>query len=84
MMSDPPTMENEPSLFHVSIVEKLSSTTISIRWSDPCLVIMRINSGVWGLRKRMHSWIAHRSSRERSCTSTAAKVLVAEMHRRRL
>ena len=30
-------MQNERSPLHVSIVEKLSSTTIGIRWSDPCL-----------------------------------------------
>jgi hypothetical protein len=41
------TMQNEPSPSHVSIVEKLSPTTISIRWSDPCLV--HYASQIWSV-----------------------------------
>jgi hypothetical protein len=37
MMSNAPAMQNERSSLHVSIVEKLSPSTISVRWSDPCL-----------------------------------------------
>jgi hypothetical protein len=40
-------MQNEPSPLHVSVVEKLSSTTISIRWSDPCLG--HYANQIWGI-----------------------------------
>ena len=42
-----PTMQNERSPMNVSVVEKLSSTTISIRWSDPCLG--HYASQIWGI-----------------------------------
>ncbi|MDR5759497.1 DUF3331 domain-containing protein [Caballeronia sp. LZ035] len=40
-------MQNERSPLHVSVVEKLSSTTISICWSDPCLG--HYASQIWGM-----------------------------------
>ena len=40
-------MQNERSPLHVSIVEKLSTTTISIRWSDPCLG--HYADQIWGI-----------------------------------
>jgi hypothetical protein len=42
-----PTMQNERSPLHISIVEKLSTTTISIRWSDPCLG--HYANQIWGI-----------------------------------
>jgi hypothetical protein len=39
--------QNERSPLHISIVEKLSSTTISIRWSDPCLG--HYANQIWGI-----------------------------------
>ncbi|MEM5365304.1 DUF3331 domain-containing protein [Paraburkholderia azotifigens] len=41
------TLQNERSPSHISIVEKLSSTTISIRWSDPCLG--HYANQIWGI-----------------------------------
>ena len=40
-------MQNERSPLRISIVEKLSSTTISIRWSDPCLG--HYADQIWGI-----------------------------------
>ncbi|WP_081771835.1 DUF3331 domain-containing protein [Paraburkholderia nodosa] len=40
-------MQNEPTPSQVSVVEKLSSTTISVRWSDPCLG--HYESQIWGV-----------------------------------
>ncbi|WP_083973157.1 DUF3331 domain-containing protein [Caballeronia cordobensis] len=41
------TTNNERLPLHVSVVEKLSSTTISIRWSDPCSG--HYASQIWGI-----------------------------------
>ena len=40
-------MPNLPTPSQVSVVEKLSSTTISVRWSDPCMG--RYESQIWGI-----------------------------------
>ncbi|CAM2155346.1 DUF3331 domain-containing protein [Pararobbsia alpina] len=40
-------MQNEATIPRVSVVEKLTSTTISVRWSDPCLG--HYESQVWGI-----------------------------------
>ncbi|MDR5836099.1 DUF3331 domain-containing protein [Caballeronia sp. LZ034LL] len=40
-------MQNEPFPLHVSVVEKLSPTTISICWSDPRLG--HYASQIWGM-----------------------------------
>jgi hypothetical protein len=40
-------MQNEHSPLHISIVEKLSSTTISVCWSDPCLG--HYANQIWGI-----------------------------------
>ncbi|WP_086973700.1 DUF3331 domain-containing protein [Caballeronia glebae] len=39
-------MEDARSLLQVSVLEKLSSTTISVRWSDPCSG--HYASQIWG------------------------------------
>jgi hypothetical protein len=40
-------MPNLPTPSQVSVVEKLSTTTISVRWSDPCEG--RYESQIWGM-----------------------------------
>jgi hypothetical protein len=40
-------MHDERPPLHVSILEKLSSSTISVRWSDPCLG--HYGNQLWGI-----------------------------------
>lgn len=40
-------MPNLPTPSRFSVVEKLSTTTISVRWSDPCMG--RYESQIWGI-----------------------------------
>jgi len=40
-------MQNERSTLYISVVEKLSSTTISVCWSDPCLG--HYANQIWGM-----------------------------------